>query len=326
VTKPIVSIIGLGQRGAGVGLALQREPGTFAVVGHDKSPEAAQIAKRQGAIQRIEWNLHRAVEGADLVVATVPLQELDELLKLIGEDLKQGALVLAMTPLLQPAILAAERHLPRSVHFVAGRPVLVGPTQGTAASGTLFKEAVFALAAGMKTEAVAIQLASDFAGRLEATALFVDAQEHDGIMAGVEQLPQLLGAALMRLSIRGTGWREARRLAGRTFGSATEYGDDAMAIGQGLLDNRENLLLRLKQVQQELAAWAALLEAPSVPGEIHPLVLALDEVVVEREVWAAQAMTKRWEDSGTQAPVQSQGGFLRQMFLGGMGGRRTDRR
>ena len=67
MSKPVVTIIGLGLTGAGLGLALQREEATFEIVGHDKAPDVVQAAKRVGAVQRIEWNLHRAVEPAELV-------------------------------------------------------------------------------------------------------------------------------------------------------------------------------------------------------------------------------------------------------------------
>ena len=80
MAKPIISIIGLGLTGTSVGLGLQRTPGEFEIVGHDKDPDATGAAKKLGAINRGEWNLHRAYENADLVVLAVPLSELDELL------------------------------------------------------------------------------------------------------------------------------------------------------------------------------------------------------------------------------------------------------
>ena len=93
MAKPIISIIGLGLRGASMGSALQREDGNFEIVGHDKAPEAAQAARKQGAVQRTEWNLHRACDGADMVLAAVPSSELGELMQQIAEDLKPGSCV-----------------------------------------------------------------------------------------------------------------------------------------------------------------------------------------------------------------------------------------
>ena len=41
----------------------------------------------------------------------------------------------------------------------------------------------------------------------------------------LEQLPQLMAAALMDVSSKSPGWREAKRLAGRRFAQATELSD-----------------------------------------------------------------------------------------------------
>src|SRR5687767_6362103 len=117
MTKPIITIIGLGLNGASMGLALQREVGNFEIVGHDKQPEVSQEMRKLGAVQRTEWNLFRACEGAELIVVAVPLNELSELLPLLAEELKPGSLIFAIGSLLQPAIEVAEKHLPAGVHF-----------------------------------------------------------------------------------------------------------------------------------------------------------------------------------------------------------------
>lgn len=351
MAKPSIAIIGLGQTGASMGLGLQREEFNFEIVGHDKDPGASQRARKEGAVQRTEWNLFRACDGAELVVVAVPLSELEEILELVGSELRENALVLVLTHLLQPAIDLAERHLPESVHFVAGHPVVTGVGTMPSMRGDLFEEAVFALAAGMTTQPNAIQLASDFVERVGATPLFVDAQEHDGIIAGVEQLPQMLAAALMRLSASGSGWREARRLAGRSFAGATELDATPEALYRGLMANRENVLLRLRQLRQELAEWQELLEtetpetgdatdeeaaeaaregAADEEDELHPLLTALATAVDAREEWETKAITKNWESESAngQTANANNGNFMRQMFLGNfMGsGKRDSRR
>jgi prephenate dehydrogenase len=327
MAKPIITIIGLGLTGASMGLGLQREAGEFEIVGHDKLPEAAQAARKAGAVQRTEWNLFRACDGAEMIVVAVPLSELEELFKLLAEDLKAGTLVFAITSLLQPAIALADRLLPVGVHFVAGRPVVTGVGTMVRARADLYEEAVFALAPGLKTEAAAVQLASDFTERVGAKPLFVDAQEHDGILAGVEQVPTLMAAALMRVSAEGAGWREARRLAGRAFANSTDTGDNAKAIFATLQANRQNVALKLQQLRHELAGWQELLEAEAEAGETHPLLAALEQAVAERSQWEGQALIKSWDEAPSAASATAESsGFLRQMFLGNMMGKRTDKR
>ncbi len=257
MAKPIITIIGLGLTGASMGLALQREDGNFEIVGHDKSPEVSQAVRKLGAVHRTEWNLYKAIAGAELIVIAVPLNELAELYKLIAEELKPGTLVFTLSSLLQPAIDRAAAYLPGHAHFVAGHPVVTGVGGLPTPRADLFAEATFALAAGLHTDPAAVQLASDFVERVGATPLFVDAQEHDGISAGVEQLPLLMGAALMAMNERGAGWREARRLAGRPFAGATAIGDNAAQLFETLQANKQNLLFRIEQDPAPAAAGSA---------------------------------------------------------------------
>jgi prephenate dehydrogenase len=341
MTKPVITIIGLGLTGASMGLGLQREAGNFEIVGHDKRPEVAQEARRSGAVQRTEWNLFKACDGAELIVLAVPLNELESLLPLLAEEIKPGTLIFAIGNLLRPAIESAAKHLPEGVHFVAGHAVITGVEAATSPRADLFERAVFALAAGVKTDPAALQLASDFVERVGATPLFVDVHEHDGVVAGVEQLPLLLAAALMHLSAKGAGWREARRLAGRHFASATDLGGDAAGLFAALQANRESVLVKLRALRQELAEWQTLLEMESddLPAKEespkakeddkpkHPLLAALTDAVEARQVWETQAIVKNWDEqpNASASGVESSG-FFKQMFLGGLGSRQRNRK
>lgn len=327
MAKPKIAIIGLGVIGASLGLGLQREPGNFEIVGHDKDAENTGRARRLNAVQRTEWNLHNACEGAELILLTLPLNELDESLPHIREDLRPETLLFAVTNVMQPAIEMAANHLTPETHFVVGHPILTGIGAPLTVRADLFDEVTFGLAPGHHTEPSAVQLASDFVERLGAKPLFVDAQEHDGIIAGVEHLPQLLAAALMRLSANGAGWREARRLAGRVFAQATELDSNAQELLGAIENNRDNLLQRIDQLQQELTVWRELLERETTAGEKNPLLATLEQVVEQRQQWEAQAFLKRWEDTSVAQNQSAEArGMFRQMFFGNMGGRREDRK
>lgn len=324
MAKPIISIIGLGLTGASLGLGLQRTPGNFEVVGHDKNPDVAQQARKVGAVQRTEWNLHAACERADMIVLAVPLSELQELFAHIGPDLKPTTLVLAVVKVMQPALDVAAQQLPKHTFFVVGHPILSGVGSPLTIRADLFDEVTFCLASGTQAEANAVQLASDFVERMGAKPLFVDAQEHDGIMAGVELLPQLLAAAQVRMNTSAASWRESRRLAGRQFAQSTELDYSAEQLFSALQSNRENILLRIQQLQRELAEWRELLAAEPQPGQPHPLLTVLKATVDARTEWEAQAALKNWDVTLAPEIPQSQGA-IRQMFFGNLMGRSKNR-
>ncbi|RIK32208.1 MAG: hypothetical protein DCC55_36385 [Chloroflexi bacterium] len=321
MAKPIITIIGLGLVGTSLGLALQREAGDFEIVGHDKNLDAAQQARKIGAVQRTEWNLHSAWEDAQLVFLAVPLSELRDLLHHLRDSLRAETLVFIAVDMIQPALQLAHELLPSRAHVVAGHPILTGVGGALTPRPDLFEEITFCLAAGVETEPQAMQMASDLVERVGAKALFVDAHEHDGLIAGVEQLPQLLAAALVQMSTRSTGWREGRRLAGRRFAQSTELGDNAAQLFDAWQSNRENLLLRLTQLRQTLADWQALLTAEADAEGKHPLLTSLEQVVHDRLEWEGQAMLKAWDEAPRSERVESRGMF-QQMFFGGLMGRR----
>ncbi len=322
MAKPFISIIGLGATGCAVGLALRKEPGEFEVVGHDKSQAAESEARKLNAVQRTEWNLHRAVEGCSMVILALPLPAIEETLALIAEDLAPQALVLVLNGLLQPVVESAQRALPNHARFVAAH-LVTGIHAPESPSAETFVKVACCIAAAPHTDPTALELAGDFAERMGATAHFMDPVEHDGVAAVVEQMPQLAGAALLAISTKSPGWREARQVAGARYAAATEIGGNAAQIGRALLGNRENVRRQLVLMQNELARWQALLDVDAPDdGGAHPLQDALQELLDARSVWAQQAAAGDWEKEPQPMSSRESNGMLRQLLLGNIGKRK----
>src|SRR3712207_7189865 len=96
MARPRITIIGTGFVGTALGLGLQRLRGPksdFEIVGHDRKAEANGIAKKRGAVDRTDWNLINAIDGADLVFIATPVQAIRETLAAIGPHVKPGAIV-----------------------------------------------------------------------------------------------------------------------------------------------------------------------------------------------------------------------------------------
>jgi len=322
MAKPFISIIGLGSTGSSLGLALRREPGDFEVVGHDKSNDADVEARRLKAVDRTEWNLHRAVEGSSLVVIALPLPEVEETLEHIADDIAPNSLVLLVGSLLQPLVESAERLLPNHSRVAAGHAIRrVGAAAG--ADANAFEGATFSLATAPSTDPAAIELASDFIERIGAIPHFTDPLEHDGVMALVEQLPQFVGAALMTLSSGANGWRDSRRLAGAQYARSTETGASAAQLFRSFTENRENLTRRVQELQGELDRLLALLATEPTPesaDETHPLLAQLEAAEKDRADWEKQSRAAKWDDpNAATAQAAESPGFLRQLFIGNLG-------
>lgn len=335
MAKPVITILGLGVTGTSLGLALQRSATQAEIVGHDKVPEASQAARKANAVQRLEWNLHAACEPASMIVLAMPLSEVDETLALIAEDLKPNALVFVLSDVLQPAAAMVSSRLRGHGHAVVGHPILNGMGGALTPRGDLFEKAVFVVAASSATDPSALELASNFVESIGAQPLFMDPVEHDGIIAGVEQLPQLLGLALVHMLASSPGWFEAQRLAGRAFAQSSEPVHSAQHLFTSLRNNRAYLWPRIEQFERELAAWKRWLMAEpdeqraaegqeAQQGAEHPLAAALIDSEQERQRWEAQAQLQDWTPS-TQPAVEASPapGLFRQMFLGNLGNKRS---
>ena len=349
-SKPIISIIGLGLTGSSMGLGLKQQDGNFDVVGHDKNPDASKAASNLSAIDRTSWNLYKAVEDAEMIVLATPLDELEELLTLLRDDLREGTLVLAIAKVMQPALDLGARLLPDNVHFVVAHPVVAGIGGALTPRADLFNEVPFCLATSVDTDPTAMQLASDFVERVGASPLFMDVQEHDGLTAMVEQLPQFLAAVLLESVSNSASWTEGRRLAGRQFAQSTEMGSSPERLFHDLSANRDNLLTRIDQFQQTLDQWRALLvsdlsleskvesvvDALSSTSSVeadptkaagrrsnengdtqHQLLTALKRSSRIRDTWETQVILKNW-DAEPLPDTPSASGFMQQMFFGNL--------
>lgn len=310
MTKTKISIVGLDVLGQSLGMALRQSNGDFIVVGHDPDPEATRAAKRSGAVDRTEWNLHNACDEASLLITTSPLQDLEELLRQVQEDLAPGAVIVAVGEVLSSAQEIARRVL-SGPHFVAIHPVLTQAGGELSPSAQLFHGAQICIASSLETAPEALELVNNLVHNLEAKPLYIDPTEHDGIVSLLEQLPKLVGAALMQVSSQAPGWKDGQKLAGRTFAHSTDIGDDPAALATALHANRLHLSRSLDALEEALVHWRSLLEQADEAALRDGLSQAIDQ----RRQWARNVELKEWEPPLTPPP-EEQPGLFRQMFFG----------
>src|SRR5688572_17375657 len=113
-----VTIVGLGLIGGSLGMALKASGLDLEVVGHNRSQGPAGKAKKLGAVDRAEWNLPRALEGARIVVLAVAPAAMEKVLGEIAPILEPGAIVTDVTSTKADVLAWADRLLPEGSHFV----------------------------------------------------------------------------------------------------------------------------------------------------------------------------------------------------------------
>lgn len=252
-----ITIIGLGQTGASIGLALASHKDKVTILGHDKDFSVEQRAKKIGVVSETNHNLPGSVEKADLVILAIPVHQVRETFHYIAQDLKKDAVVVDLTPVKAEVSKWARDLLPASIHYVGLVPA-IGPehlgVSGTgldSANAELFTKGVFMLSTPPGTPGAAVKLVSDLVNLLGASTILTDFTESDGLMASADVLPHLASAALLTATVGQPGWQETRKVAGLAYHRATSAfaeDEDAEAVSILASQNRENVVRLLDQL------------------------------------------------------------------------------
>jgi prephenate dehydrogenase len=222
-----LTIVGLGQIGGSIGLALKEQAGVIKRIGHDKDPAIARQAEKAGAVDKVSINLISAVSEADLVILAIPLDQVEETMKLIAPELRSGAVVMDTSPLKELVTQWAAEYLPQGRYYVGLTPV-INPehlystnTGFGAANADLFKQGLIAIVAPPGTTSEALKLATDLTSLLGANPYFADILEIDGLVAATHLLPQIMAASLITATVDQPGWREGQKIAGKHYAGTT---------------------------------------------------------------------------------------------------------
>ncbi|MBI4521809.1 MAG: prephenate dehydrogenase/arogenate dehydrogenase family protein [Gemmatimonadetes bacterium] len=215
-----VAIVGLGLMGGSLARALKRLPDPPWISAAESSEHARDRALAAGVADRMCRLSSEAVRDCELAVyATAP----DVTLSLLEQDREAwgpGTVVTDLASVKAP-ILERMHRLAETDRYVGSHPMVGDHRSGFEASrGNLYEDArVWMVQAG--AVAAACERVAGFWRQLGARPAWMDADEHDELMAWVSHAPQLvanaLAAALLERGIPseqlGPGGRDATRLA-----------------------------------------------------------------------------------------------------------------
>jgi prephenate dehydrogenase len=217
-----------------------------------------------------------------------------------------------------PVVQWANEILPEEAYFVGGNPIVGGagtttadrPSGGIdAAQADLFSGAIYCLTPAAGTAPDAVRLASDFVHLLRARPYFLDPLEHDGLVAGVDHLPFVLSAALLRITAESATWREMHKLAGGAFESATRFiSADPTTCRDACLANSENIVRWIDAYSSNLAE----LKETILAGDAEKLEQVFDEALIARHKWLKAREEGSWEETSAEMPTMA--GFMGQLF------------
>jgi len=250
-----VAILGTGLIGCSLGLALKAARPSVQIAGYDASGDHLRRAQAVKAIDR-RASLRDALADVELVIISTPVGAMKALFEEIGPLLPVDALVMDTGSTKAQVLEWAFQLLPNGVRFVGGHP-MAGKTESgpDEADAKLFQGAVWCLVPLATAPRDAIDEAVRLVEGVGGSPYFLDAEEHDGLVASVSHLPYLMSVALIGHLGRERSWRETASLAAGGFAYATHLTDsDPQMFADIARTNRENLVRRLDLYMDELAS------------------------------------------------------------------------
>ena len=257
----LVTIIGLGLIGGSIGLALRqgRKPG-WEIVGYSRRQETVANALSLGAIERGETNLKDAVKQADFAIIATPVLTVKEIFSEIAPHLPSGCVVTDTASTKVQVVKWAEEILPPTVDFVGGHPMAGRETHGIqAAEAELLQGCTYCLTLSEKASPKSIDTVTGMVKKLGAIPFFIDAQEHDKLVAGISHLPMLLSAALVSLTTKNPSWSKMSKLATSGYHDLTRLASGNPEVNAHIcISNKEAIVNWIGKFSQELERYRQL--------------------------------------------------------------------
>ncbi|HWS83538.1 MAG TPA: prephenate dehydrogenase [Ktedonobacteraceae bacterium] len=258
-----VAIIGLGLIGGSIGLALHEAGAAKEVTGYDLGKGICDLARKMGAIDRCSSTLADAVCGAELVILATPVRVIHSLMRDIVPVLSPETVVTDVASTKAQVISWAEELLPSSVTFVGGHPMAGKEVCGVeAAEASLFHDRIYCLTPTPRTPPAAARKVCALVDTLGAHVRFLEAAEHDRLVAGVSHLPFLASVALMNTVAEDSAWQEAALLAASGFrdasrlaaGSPEMYRDICLTNSTAIAQQLDEYIAHLRILRERIAA------------------------------------------------------------------------
>jgi prephenate dehydrogenase len=282
----LVAIIGLGLIGGSIGLALrQGKKSRWEIVGYSRRRETVAKALGVGAIDRGESNVEDAVKQAEFVIIATPVLAAKEILSTIAPHLPSGCIVTDTGSTKVQVMKWAEEILPPTVNFIGGHPMAGRETYGIkAAEAELFQRCTYCLTPSQKASAESIDTVIGMTKKLRAIPFFVDAEEHDNLVAGISHLPIVLSAALVSSTTKNPSWSRMSKLAASGYHDLTRLASGNPEVNSHIcLSNQRAIIDWIDRFSQELQRYRQLV----AKGDKR-LEQALAEANRARQQWLRQ--------------------------------------
>ena len=242
-----VAIIGLGLMGGSLALTLKDQCRRLSAL--DTDADTLQLAHRMKVVHEAGRDPEKILADADVILLTCPVPEIIEWLKRLPQYIQQDCIVMDIGSTKRDIVQAMDE-LPGNFDPIGGHAICGKEKLSLRnAEAGLYKGAPFILTPLARTSPRARKAAGEVLDALQAVPMWLDAEEHDRMLASTSHLPYLLSTALVLATSK-----EAAELVGPGFRSSSRLAGTPSSMMLGVLQtNRDNVLDCINDFQEQLS-------------------------------------------------------------------------
>jgi prephenate dehydrogenase len=239
-----VTLVGVGLLGGSLGLAIRQRRLARKVVGFVRREASVEECAKAGAVDSATLDLHKAVDGADLIILCTPIFQMRDLTKQILPSLKRGAIVTDVGSVKGGVVRDLEPLVAKAGgHFVGSHPMAGSERTGVgAARPYLFAGAICVLTPTKKSNRSAVRRVEQFWRAVGARPVRMPAALHDLLVCRSSHLPHVVVAALVNHVLHHSRPKEQALLCANGFRDTTRIASSSTEMWRDIaLSNRRNL-------------------------------------------------------------------------------------
>lgn len=193
-----IALIGCGQIGGSLALALKRSGAALRIIGYDANTEHARTLQEEGAIDAIALRLPEAVKTADIVLLATPLRSYEALVAEAAPHLAAHTIITDVGSV-KSTLSRLKGLLPAHIALVPAHPISGSEQTGPAvARADLYKDKLCVLTPEQPEADDHVTIIQHLWEAAGAMVRFMPAEVHDQLYAYVSHLPHVIAFCAAR--------------------------------------------------------------------------------------------------------------------------------
>lgn len=193
-----IALIGCGQIGGSLAMALKASGAALRIIGYDANPEHARVLQEEGAVDAIALRLAEAVKTADIMLLATPLRSYAPLIEEAAPYLAANTIITDVGSV-KGTLLRLRSLLPGHIALVPAHPISGSEQAGPrVARADLYKDKLCVLTPEQPEADGSVTIIQHLWEAAGATVRFMPTEVHDQLYAYVSHLPHVIAFAAAR--------------------------------------------------------------------------------------------------------------------------------